>query len=379
MHSTAGYLLWASFTHYYTFDYRPGDVYACVADIGWITGHSYIVYGPMCNGATTVMFESLPTYPDAGRYWDLVQRHKITQFYTAPTAIRALQRQGDEFPNKYDLSSLRVLGSVGEPINPEAWRFYYEQVGQGRCVVVDTFWQTETGGYMITNLPGCQPMKPGAASLPMFGVRPVIVDPQSGVPIEGNSVEGVLCVGQPWPGIARTIWGDHERYMNTYLKPYPGKYFTGDGCRRDKDGYIWITGRVDDVLNVSGHRIGTVEVESVLMAQHEVTQAAVVGFPHPIKGEGICCYCTLASGYEETPHILQLLRNAVRTSIGSFATPDDICITAGLPLTRSGKIMRRILRKIASGETSALGDITTLADPTVVDALIRKMLIMKKE
>jgi acetyl-CoA synthetase len=373
MHTTAGYLLWASFTHHYTFDYHVGEIYACVADIGWITGHSYIVYGPLANGGTTVMFESLPTYPDAGRYWDLVQRHKINQFYTAPTAIRALMKFGNEPMKKYDLSSLRVLGTVGEPINPEAWRFFFEEVGKGRCVIVDTFWQTETGGHMITNLPGCQPMKPGSASLPMFGVRPVVVDPTSGAPIQGNNVEGVLCVGQPWPGIARSIWGDHGRYMDTYLKPYPGLYFTGDGCKRDKDGYIWITGRVDDVLNVSGHRLGTAEIESALVTHPACVEAAVIGIPHDIKGQGVFAYCILKDGAEETADLIPSLKAAVRAQIGGLATPDMIVCTPGLPKTRSGKIMRRVLRKIACRESDQLGDISTLADPSIVGTLVAKV------
>jgi acetyl-CoA synthetase len=373
MHTTAGYLLWASFTHHYTFDYHVGEVYACVADIGWITGHSYIVYGPLANGATSLMFESLPTYPDAGRYWDLVQRHGVNQFYTAPTAIRALMKFGNEPMKKYDLSSLRVLGTVGEPINPEAWRFFFEEVGKGRCVIVDTFWQTETGGHMITNLPGCHPMKPGAASLPMFGVRPVVVDPQTGTPIEGNGVEGVLCVGQPWPGIARSIWGDHGRYMDTYLKPYPGLYFTGDGCRRDKDGYIWITGRVDDVLNVSGHRLGTAEIESALVTHPACVEAAVIGIPHDIKGQGVFAYCILKEGAEETSDLVPSLKAAVRAQIGGLATPDFIVCTPGLPKTRSGKIMRRVLRKIACKEADQLGDTSTLADPSIVTTLCEKV------
>ena len=372
MHTTAGYLLWASFTHHYTFDYHVGDIYACVADIGWITGHSYIVYGPLANGATTVMFESLPTYPDAGRYWDMVQRHGINQFYTAPTAIRALMKFGADPIKKYDLSSLRVLGTVGEPINPEAWKFFFEEVGRGRCVIVDTFWQTETGGHMITNLPGCQPMKPGAASLPMFGVRPVVVDPQSGTPIEGNGVEGVLCIGQSWPGLARSIWGDHGRYMDTYLKPYPGLYFTGDGCRRDKDGYIWITGRVDDVLNVSGHRLGTAEIESALVTHPACVEAAVVGIPHDIKGQGIFAYCILKDGAVEDADLIPGLKQAVRAQIGGLAMPDMIVCTPGLPKTRSGKIMRRVLRKIACRESDQLGDVSTLADPSIVQVLVEK-------
>jgi acetyl-CoA synthetase len=373
MHTTAGYLLWASFTHKYTFDYRPGDVYACVADVGWITGHSYIVYGPLCNGATTVMFESLPTYPDAGRYWDLVERLKINSFYTAPTAIRALMKFGTDPLKKYDTSSLRVLGTVGEPINPEAWRWYFEEVGKGKCVIVDTFWQTETGGHMITNLPGCQPMKPGSASLPMFGVRPVVVDPTSGTPLEGNGIEGVLCVGQAWPGIARSIWGDHERYMATYLKPYPGLYFTGDGCRRDKDGYIWITGRVDDVLNVSGHRLGTAEIESALVTHDACVEAAVIGVPHDVKGQGVFAYVILKDGIEETPELIPSLKQAVRDEIGGIAMPDSIVCAPNLPKTRSGKIMRRVLRKIACRESDQLGDVSTLADPSIVPILVEKV------
>jgi len=379
MHTTAGYLLWASFTHYYTFDYRPGDVYACVADIGWITGHSYIVYGPLCNGATTVMFESLPTYPDAGRYWSLVERHRINSFYTAPTAIRALMKFGSDPIKKYDRSSLRVLGSVGEPINPEAWRWYFEEVGEKRCVVVDTFWQTETGGHMVTNLPGCTPMKPGAASLPMIGIRTAVVDPQSGTALNGNEVDGVLCISQSWPGIARTIWGDHERYMNTYLKPYAGKYFTGDGCRRDKDGYIWITGRVDDVLNVSGHRLGTAEIESALVTNPACVEAAVVGVPHDIKGVGVFAFCILKEGVEETPDLIPSLKNSVRGEIGGLAVPEAIVCTPGLPKTRSGKIMRRVLRKIACREADQLGDISTLADPSIVEKLIAKVAALPKK
>jgi len=373
MHTSGGYLLWAAFTHFYTFDYRPGEVFACVADIGWITGHSYIVYGPLCNGATTLMFESLPTYPDAGRYWDLVQRHKINSFYTAPTAIRALMKFGTEPLAKYDRSTLRVLGTVGEPINPEAWRWYYEEVGCRRCVVVDTFWQTETGGHMITNLPGCTPMKPGAASLPMFGVRPVVVEASSGATLDGNGVEGVLCFGQPWPGIARSIWGDHDRYMATYLQPYPGKYFTGDGCRRDEDGYIWITGRVDDVLNVSGHRLGTAEIESALVGHPACVEAAVVGVPHDVKGQGIFAYVILKEGVAENAELLPSLKQAIRASIGGIASPDFIVCTPGLPKTRSGKIMRRVLRKIACREADQLGDTSTLADPSIVDKLVAKV------
>mmetsp|Transcript_12752 Transcript_12752/g.33270 ORF Transcript_12752/g.33270 Transcript_12752/m.33270 type:complete len:527 (+) Transcript_12752:2-1582(+) len=373
MHTTAGYLLWSCLTHFYTFDYRPGDVYACVADIGWITGHSYIVYGPLCNGATTFMFESVPTYPDAGRYWDMVARHKITQFYTAPTAVRALMKFGTECVKKHDRSSLRVLGTVGEPINPEAWKWYFEEVGDSQCVIVDTFWQTETGGHMLTGLPGCTPMKPGAASFPFFGVKPAVIDAQSGKEITGNGVEGVLAVSQPWPGMARSVYGDHQRYLTTYLKPYPNYYFTGDGCRRDEDGYIWITGRVDDVLNVSGHRLGTAEIESALVTHPACVEAAVVGVPHDIKGVGIFAYCILADGFEQSDALIKELKGAVRKEIGGIATPDTIICTHGLPKTRSGKIMRRILRKIACGEADQLGDVSTLADPSIVPHLIAKV------
>jgi acetyl-CoA synthetase len=373
LHTTGGYSLFAMHTCATSFDIRPSDVYACVADVGWITGHSYIVYGPLLNGCSTFMFESTPMYPDVGRYWDMVERHKISIFYTAPTAIRSLMRFGDEPPSKYDKSSLRILGTVGEPINPEAWRWYYEVIGNKKCDVIDTYWQTETGGHVITNLPGVTPMKPGSCTLPFYGIDTVVLDPQSGKEIEGNGVEGVLAIKQPWPGMTRTCLGDHERYLTVYMKPYPGYYFPGDGCRRDEDGFVWITGRVDDVLNVSGHRIGTAEVESALVAHPAVSQAAVVGFPHAIKGEAICCYTTLTVGYEESEDLVKELKNAIRSAIGPFATPDIICPSPGLPLTRSGKIMRRILRKIASGEIDALGDTSTLADPSVVDSLILKM------
>mmetsp|Transcript_19080 Transcript_19080/g.26848 ORF Transcript_19080/g.26848 Transcript_19080/m.26848 type:complete len:661 (-) Transcript_19080:23-2005(-) len=378
LHTTGGYCLYAMHTTANSFDIRKSDVYACVADAGWITGHTYIVYGPLLNGCSTFMFESTPMYPDNGRYWDMVQRHKITIFYTAPTAIRSLMRFGDEPPNKYNLSSLRILGTVGEPINPEAWRWYYEVIGKKTCDVVDTYWQTETGGHIVTNLPSITPMKPGSCTLPFYGIDTVVLDPQTGKEIEGNGVSGVLAIKQPWPGMTRTCLGDHERYLTVYMKPYPGYYFTGDGCTRDEDGYIWITGRVDDVLNVSGHRIGTAEVESALVAHPAVSQAAVVGFPHPVKGEAICCYTTLTVGYEESADLVKELRTAVRTTIGPFATPDIVCPTPGLPLTRSGKIMRRILRKIASNEIEALGDTTTLADPSVVNKLIEKMALMRK-
>jgi len=370
-HSTAGYLLWTAMTHKFVFDHREGDVYACVADVGWVTGHSYIVYGPLMNGATTFMFESIPTYPDAGRYWDMVERHRITQFYTAPTAIRAIARDGDELVKKYDRSSLRVLGSVGEPINPEAWRWYFEVVGEGNCAIVDTFWQTETGGHMITSLPGVHAMKPGAATHPFFGVEPAILD-EKGQELSGNDVAGVLAFKRSWPGMARTIYGDHERFVNTYFTPYPGYYFTGDGCRRDAEGCYWITGRVDDVINVSGHRMGTAEVESALVAHAFCAEAAVVGFPHDIKGQGIFAYVILHQGVPDNAETVAALKQSVRTIIGPIATPDAILITPGLPKTRSGKIMRRLLRKIAANDTSNLGDITTLADPAIVDALIVK-------
>ena len=370
-HASAGYLLYAAITHKYVFDYREGDIYACMADVGWVTGHSYIVYGPLCNGATSFMFEGIPTYPDAGRYWDMVERHQINSFYTAPTAIRAIAKEGDAYPKKYDRSSLRVLGSVGEPINPEAWRWYYEVVGEHRCAIVDTFWQTETGGHMITPIPGVTALKPGSATVPFFGVQPLVLDEKGNV-VKGKDVTGILVFAAPWPGIARTIYGDHQRFVNTYFKPYPGYYFTGDGCRRDADGYWWITGRVDDVINVSGHRMGTAEVESALVAHPACAEAAVVGYPHEIKGQGIFAYVILKNGYEESPELIKGLREEVRKIIGPIATPDKILVTPGLPKTRSGKIMRRILRKVAAQETDNLGDISTLADPSVVEALIAK-------
>jgi len=371
MHTQAGYLLQTSLSHRYIFDYQPGDVYCCAADIGWITGHSYIIYGPLANGATTVMFESTPVYPDAGRYWEMVERLGITQFYTAPTAIRAIAREGEDFVKKYNRSSLRVLGTVGEPINPEAWRWYFNVVGQGKCPIVDTWWQTETGGIMITPLPGVTDLKPGSASYPFFGVQPCLVD-EEGNEIEGNGVSGYLCVKKPWPGMARTVYGDHTRYKDTYYTRFPGRYFTGDGCRRDEDGYYWITGRVDDVINVSGHRIGTAEVESALVANPLVAEAAVVGVPHEIKGTAIFAAVILTHEAEGMDHheIAGVLKQEVRKEIGPFASPEQFLITDGLPKTRSGKIMRRLIRKIAVGEYSDLGNITTLADPSVVDRLI---------
>lgn len=378
VHTTGGYALYAAFTTANTFDLAPGDLFACVADCGWITGHTYVVYGPLLNGGTTFLFESTPMYPDPGRYWDMVQRHKINVFYTAPTAIRALMRYGDAIPHKYDLSSLKVLGSVGEPINPEAWRWYYEEVGNKRCTVVDTYWQTETGGHIVSNLPGVTPMKPGSCTLPLYGIDAVVLDPLDGHVLEGNNVEGVLAIRQPWPGMARTCLGDHDRYSTVYLKPYPGYYFTGDSVYRDKDGYLFITGRVDDVLNVSGHRIGTAEVESALVAHPAVSQAAVVGQPHDIKGQSICAFVTLDVEHEESPELIKELRMEVRKDIGPFAQPDVICITPSLPLTRSGKIMRRILRKIVAGEADSIGDTSTLADPSVVESLIEKVESIRK-
>jgi acetyl-CoA synthetase len=371
MHTTGGYMVYAAFTHKLVFDYHPGDIYCCAADVGWVTGHTYIVYGPLANGATTVMFESVPNYPDAGRYWRMVDDLGINIFYTAPTALRAIAQAGNDHVTKYKRSSLRILGSVGEPINPEIWKWYHDVVGDKRCAVVDTWWQTETGGILITPLPGVTPAKPGSATLPFFGIRPVLVEPETGKLIEGNGVSGALCLTQPWPGQARTVWGDHSRFRTTYFTQYPGKYFTGDGCTRDQDGYYWITGRIDDVLNVSGHRLGTAEVESALVAHDAVAEAAVVGYPHPIKGQGIYAYVVLSSGYSAADgNMVGSLKEQVRHAIGAFAAPDVIHVAAGLPKTRSGKIMRRILRKIASSEYEGLGDVTTLADPEVVDKLI---------
>ena len=369
MHTTAGYMIYTALTHRYVFDYHQGDIWWCTADIGWVTGHSYIVYGPLANGATTVMFEGVPTYPDAGRFWDVVDRLKITQFYTAPTAIRALMSCGEDFPSKYDLSTLRVLGSVGEPINPEAWRWYHKNIGKGKCPIVDTWWQTETGGILITPLPGCTPAKPGSATLPFFGIKPTVIEAETGKVIEGNGVKGVLALSEPWPGQMRTIYGDHDRFEETYFKLYPRYYFTGDGCRRDEDGYYWITGRVDDVINVSGHRIGTAEIESALVLHEAVAEAAVVGFPHEIKGQGIYAYVSLMEGVSASDELQKTLIKFVRKEIGPIAAPDAIQWAPALPKTRSGKIMRRILRKIAANEAEQLGDISTLADPSVVENL----------
>ena len=370
VHTTGGYLVYAAMTHQYTFDYKDGDVFWCTADVGWVTGHSYIVYGPLANGATTLMFEGVPTYPDAGRFWAVCEKHKVNQFYTAPTAIRALMGQGEAFVEKYDLSSIKVLGTVGEPINPEAWNWYNDVVGKGRAPIVDTWWQTETGGHLMTPLPGAISTKPGSCTLPFFGVQPVILEPTTGQEILETEAEGVLCIKDSWPGQMRTVWGDHDRFISAYFSDYKGYYFTGDGCRRDADGYYWITGRVDDVINVSGHRMGTAEVESALVAHPKVAEAAVVGYPHDIKGQGIYCYVTLMSGEAPSDELRVELRNWVRKEIGPIASPDLIQWAPGLPKTRSGKIMRRILRKVAEDDFGALGDTSTLADPSVVDDLI---------
>ncbi|MGB1890963.1 MAG: acetate--CoA ligase [Candidatus Latescibacterota bacterium] len=369
-HTVGGYMVYTATTHKYVFDYHDGDIYFCAADIGWITGHSYIIYGPLANGATTMMFGGIPTYPDAERYWQIIEKWQVTQFYTAPTAIRAIAAAGEELPTKYDMASLKILGSVGEPINPEAWRWYYGKAGKERSPIVDTWWQTETGGILITPLPGATPLKPGSATFPFFGVQPVVLEPEKGTEIDGNDVSGVLAMKEPWPGQMRTVYGDHERFENTYFQQYKGYYFTGDGCRRDADGYYWITGRVDDVINVSGHRMGTAEVESALVLHNTVAEAAVVGFPHEIKGEGIYAYVTLNAGEEYTDELKDALKNHVRQVIGPIATPDVIHWAPGLPKTRSGKIMRRILRKISTNEIDQLGDTSTLADPSVVDQLI---------
>ena len=368
LHTTGGYLTWAAMTHHYVFDYRPGEVYWCAADVGWVTGHSYVVYGPLANGATTLMFEGVPNYPTHSRFWEIVDRHQVEIFYGAPTALRALMREGDSWVTATSRTSLRLLGSVGEPINPEAWEWYWRVVGDGRCPIVDTYWQTETGACMMTPLPGAHALKPGAASFPMFGVVPQIVDAE-GVVLEG-AAEGNLCITHSWPGQMRSVWGDHARFFQTYFSTYKGKYFTGDGCKRDADGYYWITGRVDDVINVSGHRMGTAEVESALVAHPQVAEAAVVGFPHEIKGQGIYAYVTLNANAEPSDEVRKALVQWVRKEIGPIATPDVILFAPGLPKTRSGKIMRRILRKIAEGDVSNLGDTSTLADPGVVDVLL---------
>jgi acetyl-CoA synthetase len=368
LHTTGGYLLYAAITHKYVFDYHDGDIFWCTADVGWVTGHSYIVYGPLTNGATSLVFEGVPTYPDASRFWQVCDKHQVTIFYTAPTALRALMREGEEPVKKTSRNSLRLLGSVGEPINPEAWEWYYNVVGKGHCPIVDTWWQTETGGHMITPIPGATRLKPGSATRPFFGVAPAIVDAE-GTVLEG-AAQGNLVITRPWPGMMRTVYGDHQRFIDTYFSTYPGMYFTGDGARRDEDGYYWITGRVDDVLNVSGHRLGTAELESALVLHDAVAEAAIVGYPHDIKGQGIYAYVTLVNDVEPSDELRMDLIKLVRSEIGPIATPDVIQWAPGLPKTRSGKIMRRILRKIAANEMDNLGDTSTLADPSVVDDLI---------
>ena len=373
-HSNGGYIVYASLTHEYIFDYHQEDIYWCTADVGWITGHSYIVYGPLSNGATTLMFEGVPTYPDCSRFWQVCEKHNVNQFYTAPTAIRALMGQGDDFVNNCDLSSLRILGTVGEPINPEAWEWYNKVVGKGKCPIVDTWWQTETGGILITPLPGATATKPGSATTPFFGIKPVIIDPKTGQELIGNNVEGVLAFKDSWPSQMRTVYGDHDRFIKTYFSDFKGYYFSGDGCKRDKDGYYWITGRVDDVLNVSGHRMGTAEIESALVAHPLVSESAVVGYPHKIKGQGIYAFVTLMVGKNSTPELTQELEAWVRKEIGPIAKPDYIQWSPNLPKTRSGKIMRRILRKIAENKYEDLGDTSTLADPSVVKNLIENRL-----
>jgi len=373
-HSNGGYIVYASLTHEYIFDYHQEDIYWCTADVGWITGHSYIVYGPLSNGATTLMFEGVPTYPDCSRFWQVCEKHNVNQFYTAPTAIRALMGQGDDFVNNCDLSSLRILGTVGEPINPEAWEWYNKVVGKGKCPIVDTWWQTETGGILITPLPGATATKPGSATTPFFGIKPVIIDPKTGQELIDNNVEGVLAFKDSWPSQMRTVYGDHDRFIKTYFSDFKGYYFSGDGCKRDKDGYYWITGRVDDVLNVSGHRMGTAEIESALVSHPLVSESAVVGYPHKIKGQGIYAFVTLMVGKNSTPELTQELEAWVRKEIGPIAKPDYIQWSPNLPKTRSGKIMRRILRKIAENKYEDLGDTSTLADPSVVKNLIENRL-----
>ncbi|WP_210526772.1 acetate--CoA ligase [Rubellimicrobium arenae] len=379
VHTSGGYLTYTSLTHEVCFDYQPGDIWWCTADVGWVTGHSYIVYGPLANGATVLMFEGIPTWPDAGRFWDIVDKHKVTHFHSAPTAIRSLMAQGPEWVDKHDLSSLRLLGTVGEPINPEAWNWYHQHVGKGKLPIIDAYWQTETGGHLICPHPKATPLKPGSATTPFWGIKPVVVDASSGQVQEDTKTEGVLCIADSWPGQMRTVWGDHKRFEETYFSQYPGYYFTGDGCRRDEDGYYWITGRVDDVLNVSGHRMGTAEIESALVAHECVAEAAVVGYPHDIKGQGIYAYVTLMRGVEPTEQLRLDLGNWVRQEIGPIAKPDLIQWAPGLPKTRSGKIMRRILRKIAENDFGALGDTSTLADPTVVDELINNRMNRAKD
>ncbi|MFT4587126.1 MAG: acetyl-CoA synthetase [Candidatus Binatia bacterium] len=369
LHTTGGYLTYAATTHHYIFDYHPGDIYWCTADIGWVTGHSYIIYGPLANGAITMMYEGVPNYPDFGRFWQIVEKHKVNIFYTAPTALRALMKEGDDWPNRHDLSSLRILGTVGEPIKSPEWNWYNEVVGKSKCPIVDTWWQTETGGVMISPLPGATPTKPGSATLPFFGVKPALVDDEGNI-LEGNDVRGNLCILEPWPGQMRDVYGDHQRFIDTYFARFPGKYFSGDGCLRDKDGYYWITGRVDDVLIVSGHNLGTAEIEGAIGGHSSVAEAAVVGYPHDIKGQAIYAFVTLKTGQTPTDEMKQEIVLQVRADIGPHASPNKIQFSDGLPKTRSGKIMRRILRKIAEGDVDNLGDISTLADPGVVQAIV---------
>ena len=370
LHTSGGYLVYTSYTHENIFDYHPGDIYWCTADIGWITGHSYIVYGPLANRAVTIMFEGVPNYPDYGRFWDVVDKHQVKQFYTAPTALRALMKEGDEPVTSRDLSSLRLLGTVGEPIKEPEWMWYHNIIGKGKCPIVDTWWQTETGGILITPLPGATPTKPGSATNPFFGIHPVLLT-EDGQEIEGNGVQGLLAIKESWPGQMRTLYGDHQRFIDTYFSQVPGYYFTGDGARRDEDGYYWITGRVDDVLNISGHRIGTAEVEGAIGKASGVAEAAVVGFPHDIKGQGIYAFVTLMTGVAEDKEVNAGILESVTNDIGPHAKPDKIQYTPALPKTRSGKIMRRILRKIAEGDTENMGDMSTLADPGVVDNLVK--------
>jgi acetyl-CoA synthetase len=373
LHTTGGYCVFAAMTHHYIFDYKPGDVYWCTADVGWITGHSYILYGPLQNRATTLMFEGVPNFPDFGRFWAIIAKHKVNIFYTAPTALRALMKEGDAWPNKHDLTSLRLLGTVGEPIKSPEWNWYHASVGKGRCPIVDTWWQTETGGILITPLPGVTPLKPGSATLPFFGIQPVIVD-EKGTELEGNDVKGILCMKASWPGQMRTVYGDHQRFKDTYFKSFPGKYFTGDGCIRDKDGYYWITGRVDDIIIVSGHNLGTAEIEGAIGRHPAVAEAAVVGYPHDIKGFAIYAYVTLKTGQTPSDEVKKEIVQTVRNVIGPHATPDKIQFTDGLPKTRSGKIMRRILRKVAENAVDQIGDVSTLADPHVVESLVKNRL-----
>jgi acetyl-CoA synthetase len=368
LHTTGGYLVYASMTHQYIFDYKDGDIYWCTADIGWVTGHSYIVYGPLSNGATTLVFEGVPSYPDASRFWQVIDKHKVNIFYTAPTALRALMREGDAMVKKTSRKSLKLLGSVGEPINPEAWIWYHKVVGDSRCPIVDTWWQTETGGILISPQPGAMDLKPGSATKPFYGIKPAVVD-EKGNELSG-ACEGRLCMSDSWPGQMRTVYGDHQRFIDTYFSQHDGKYFTGDGCKRDEDGYYWITGRVDDVIIVSGHNLGTAEIESAFVAHPKVAEAAVVGYPHDIKGQGLYCYVTLKVGETGSDALTKELKDLVRKIIGPLATPDLIHYTPGLPKTRSGKIMRRILRKVAENQFDNLGDTSTLADPTVVQSLI---------